>query len=112
MALGSTQSLTDMSTRDISRGGKGGRCVGLTTLPPSRADCLEIWEPQSAGTHKACNGISFPLPFTLGYGAQGWAARNDVRLLVQFLKILRIVLSRFRIVLGLYRSCDVCINLF
>jgi len=23
-------------------GGKGGRCVGLTTLPPSRADCLEI----------------------------------------------------------------------
>ena len=26
--------------------GKGGRCVGLTTLPPSCADCLEIWEPQ------------------------------------------------------------------
>jgi len=26
-------------------GGKGGRCVGLTTLPPSCADCLEIWEP-------------------------------------------------------------------
>ena len=25
--------------------GKGGRCVGLTTLPPSCADCLEIWEP-------------------------------------------------------------------
>ena len=23
-------------------GRKGGRCVGLTTLPPSRADCLEI----------------------------------------------------------------------
>jgi len=23
-------------------GGKGGRCVGLTTLPPSCADCLEI----------------------------------------------------------------------
>jgi len=22
-------------------GGKGGRCVGLTTLPPSSADCLE-----------------------------------------------------------------------
>jgi hypothetical protein len=28
-------------------GGKGGLCVGLTTLPPSCADCLEIWEPQS-----------------------------------------------------------------
>jgi hypothetical protein len=25
--------------------GKGGRCLGLTTLPPSCADCLEIWEP-------------------------------------------------------------------
>jgi len=23
-------------------GGKGGRCLGLTTLPPSCADCLEI----------------------------------------------------------------------
>jgi len=27
-------------------GGKGGRCVGLTTLPPSCAGCLEIWNPQ------------------------------------------------------------------
>jgi hypothetical protein len=25
-------------------GNKDGRCVGLTTLPPSCADCLEIWE--------------------------------------------------------------------
>jgi hypothetical protein len=24
----------------------GGRCVGLTTLPPSFANCLEIWDPQ------------------------------------------------------------------
>ena len=30
--------------------GKGGRCVWLTTLPPSYADCLEIWEPQLRGT--------------------------------------------------------------
>ena len=34
----------------ILPGGKGGRCVGLTTLPPSCADCLEIWEPQPPGT--------------------------------------------------------------
>ena len=27
-------------------GGKGGRRVGLTILPPSCAECLEIWEPQ------------------------------------------------------------------
>ena len=43
MALVLTQLLTEMSTRNISwGGGKGGRCVGLTTLPPSYADCLEI----------------------------------------------------------------------
>jgi len=30
-------------------GGKGGRCVGIT-LPPSCADCLEIWESQPLGT--------------------------------------------------------------
>ena len=26
-------------------GGKGDRCVGVTTLPPSCAECHEIWEP-------------------------------------------------------------------
>jgi hypothetical protein len=30
----STQPLTEMGTRNISWGAKGGRCVGLTTLPP------------------------------------------------------------------------------
>jgi len=29
----------------IFPGGKGGRCVGLTTFPPSSSFCLEIWEP-------------------------------------------------------------------
>jgi len=33
-------------------GGKGGRRVTLTTLPPSCDDCLEIWEPP--GTLRAC----------------------------------------------------------
>ena len=37
--------------------GKGGRCVGLTTLPPSYADCLEIWEPQPPVTLWACLGL-------------------------------------------------------
>ena len=44
VTLGSTQPLKEMSIRNIL-GDKGGRCVGLTTLPPSYADCLEIWEP-------------------------------------------------------------------
>jgi len=33
---------------------KGGRCLELTTLPFSRADCLETWEPQTPGTLRAC----------------------------------------------------------
>ena len=46
--------------------GKGGRCLGLTTLPPSCADCLEIWEPQPPGTLRASPGLyrdCFTLPF-------------------------------------------------
>jgi len=38
-------------------GSKGGRCVGLTILPPSCVDCLEIWEPQPPGTLRACPGL-------------------------------------------------------
>jgi hypothetical protein len=57
MALGLTQPLTETSTRNIFLGDKGGRCVELKTLPPSWADCLEIWEPQPLGTLRA-------LPFT------------------------------------------------
>ena len=37
--------------------GKGGRCVELTTLPSSRADCLEIWDPQPPGTLRVCPGL-------------------------------------------------------
>jgi len=37
--------------------GKGGRCVGLTTLPSLCADCFEIWEPPSPGTLCACPGM-------------------------------------------------------
>ena len=34
MALGSTQSLREMSIRNISCAGKGGRCLELTVLLP------------------------------------------------------------------------------
>jgi hypothetical protein len=37
--------------------GKGSRCLGLITLPPSCADCLEIWEPQPSGTLRAWPGL-------------------------------------------------------
>ena len=48
MALEATQPLTEMSTS------KGGRCVGLTTLSPSCADCLEIWQPHPSGNLRTC----------------------------------------------------------
>jgi hypothetical protein len=37
--------------------GKGGRRVGLTTLPPSCADCLKPWKRQCPGTLRACPGL-------------------------------------------------------
>ena len=55
MALGSTQLLVKMSTRNIL-GGKGGRCVRLTS-PPSRAECHEIWEPKPPATLWATPGL-------------------------------------------------------
>jgi len=63
VAMGLTQPLTEMSTRNIlwlgGRGGTGGRSVGLTTLPPSCADCLEIYEPQPPGTLRTCPGLQW-----------------------------------------------------
>jgi hypothetical protein len=56
MALGLIQPLTENLTRVISWG-KGGRYVGLTTLPPSCADCLKIWAPRPPGTLRACEGL-------------------------------------------------------
>jgi hypothetical protein len=58
MALGLTQPRTEMSIR-IFPGDKDGRRVRLTTLPPSYADCLEIWEPQLPGTLRACPGLQW-----------------------------------------------------
>ena len=42
-------------------GGKNGRCAGLTTLPPSCAECLEICDPQPYGNLRPCTGIALPL---------------------------------------------------
>jgi hypothetical protein len=67
MALGLTQPLTEMSTRNISWG-KVVRCLGLTTFPPSclhvpivlKSGSLRLLEP--SGPVQDCNGIA--LPFT------------------------------------------------
>ena len=65
MALGLTQPLTEISTRNISWG-KRGRCVGLTTLSPSFADCLgnmgasTSWNSQ--GLSRPVMGLLYLLP--------------------------------------------------
>jgi len=53
--------------------GKGSQCVGLTTLPLSCADCLEIWEPQPPGTLRACPG-PYRDGFTSFYLTDQWPA--------------------------------------
>ena len=63
MALGLTQPLTEMSTRKISWR-KCGRCLRLTTLPPSctvvmKSGNLNFLEP--SGPLQACNGTDLPL---------------------------------------------------
>ena len=86
MALGSTQPLTEMSTRSISWGGKGGRCVRLTTLPPTcaivmKSGNLNFLEP--SGPVQASNGTSLYLPFTLSLTSAldvgGWSTPRPSR---------------------------------
>jgi len=62
MALGSTQPVTEMSTRCICWG-YSSRCVRLTTLPPScavvmKSGNLNFLEP--SGPLQACNGTALP----------------------------------------------------
>jgi len=62
MVLGSTQPLTEMSTRSISWG-KSGLCIRMTTLPLScavvmKSGNLNFLEP--SGPFQACNGTALP----------------------------------------------------
>jgi hypothetical protein len=41
------------------------KCVGLATLPPSCADRLQTWEPQTHGTLRVCPGIAVPIPLPM-----------------------------------------------
>ena len=58
MTLGSIQPLTEMSS--------SGQSVELTTLPPSRADCLEILGASILCSRKGLSRpvMGLPLPFT------------------------------------------------
>jgi hypothetical protein len=52
-------------------GGRGGRCVGLTTLPPSFSDYLEIWGTSTCwnpvGLSRAVMGIALLLSLIFTY---------------------------------------------
>ena len=53
----STEPLKELGTMNISWGGKGGQCAGLTNLPTSCGHCHAVWESQIPGTLKACPGL-------------------------------------------------------
>jgi hypothetical protein len=64
MALGFDSASNRNEHQEYNLGGKGGRCIGLKSLPLSCADCLEIWETlkllEPSGPVQACNGIVLP----------------------------------------------------
>jgi hypothetical protein len=63
MALGSTQPLTEMSTRNLPGGVKDGQHIRLATLMPSVSRLSrKMWEPRhltTLWTFMACHGDSF-----------------------------------------------------
>jgi len=73
--LGSTQPLTEMSP-----GGKGGRGVRLTNLPPSCAVVMKSGNHnflELFGTLQACNGTALLLPLRFTYNIQISPNSND-----------------------------------
>ena len=80
MALGSTQPLTEMSTRNISGGVKAARAWGwpyhLHVLTVLKSGSLNFLEP--SGPAQACNGIA--LPFTFNLTALIWYTQLQISL--------------------------------
>jgi hypothetical protein len=58
MALGVDSASNRNDYQEHFLGVKDGQCAGLTTLLPSCADCIEIWEPEPPAT---LQGLSRPV---------------------------------------------------
>ena len=95
MALSSIQPLTEMSTRSISWG-KSGRCVRLTTLPPTCAVVTKSGNLnflEHSGQLQACNGTALlfcDLHFATLTAVSFYSLRN-VLTLHQTLKALSVI---------------------
>jgi len=93
VALGSIWLLTGIST-GIFPGGKGGRCVELTTLPSSCAYCLDVWEHLPPGTFRACPGLQWDwftftlfVCITVGFGSRSepvWSYKLWIKMEVKY----------------------------
>jgi hypothetical protein len=57
LASGVTSASNRNEYQEYFLGGEGSWCIGLTTLPPSCVDCLEVWEPHRPGTPRASLGL-------------------------------------------------------
>ena len=74
MALGSTHPLTQMSTKSIFWG-KGGRYIGLTTLPPPYAVVMKSGKLNFLET----SGPLQALPFTFNMMLKLWQSLPEMR---------------------------------
>jgi hypothetical protein len=81
MALGWTQPLIEMGTRNTFWGNEGGRCLGLATLPHACTDYVKNWECQPPGTLRgsvhARIGLALALPLLLTKHYSGDQIKNN-----------------------------------